>query len=709
MIVRLLVGIALQEMVGPSVEGNKSNTGPSALPGEIPLSDLLDLEIQWSAKEENFKTGISDEKSAGSKYSMNLAGVDLDGYFTKGGGETVSAVSEDQAGTGNNYFQGHGSLSLFDNNDGPGNGPSQDHDNLSLFKNNDDKGIRPFQGNENLRLFEKPSETAARSVQDKVDDRFSDWEPDFQSTSPQKLRSVDTLVDSSCDVSAHMDTVFGSGKDISDGKPEVSTTASVSNTNEWFQGDFFQNKSNLRVTPHDQQIDETIDVAIDENDDSFDSWNDFTSSASAKDHSSSLAQSTVTLKPEKLEGTVNIKDGERVDNANTSSSINIDWVQDDQWRISSKRTHENKAKDQDYDSFDDWNGFTSSSGAQIPPGSSGEVANHTVPSEMGARPREEKNNDSFSGWDMDFQSTGRLPWESKSSNILADSSITSSAHMGTISMSEKDLSNGKPGDSIITPMSNANLWLQDDLWGKNNSMVTQHAQQTDVTIDVKDVKKIENASISSMNVDLTQDDLWQNSINKVYDKKTTEEDDDSFDTWNDFTSSASVKDASSGSFTQGGLTAQSEKSERTLNIEDGGRFENATNSSSKGVDWMKDDHWRNSNTKAPDNKNGDQEDDSFDAWNNFTSSVGAQATSSSLEWPASLAVPSVKQTSDVNFFHAANRPKNDFGVLMNPDLFSTDFSNQNSSIELKDGKFESSATNRYAWVTYFVVKLNPVT
>ncbi|KAB2602976.1 dentin sialophosphoprotein-like [Pyrus ussuriensis x Pyrus communis] len=90
-----------------------------------------------------------------------------------------------------------------------------------------------------------------------------------------------------------------------------------------------------------------------------------------------------------------------------------------------------------------------------------------------------------------------------------------------------------------------------------------------------------------------QDDLLGTTSSKASDNKTTDKDDDSFDAWNDFASSSSAPNLVDGSVKQ------------------------------SGVDWVHDNQLQTTVNKPADNKTTDADDDSFDAWNDFTGSNNA--------------------------------------------------------------------------------------
>ncbi|KAA8524720.1 hypothetical protein F0562_011143 [Nyssa sinensis] len=283
------------ETVGPSVEENELSRGKSPPKDEISLSDLLNLEITWPVELEKPETSLTDKVPVQSKSSLNLTGVDLDNFFSESKSDTVFNVFEEQP--------------VFN-------------------KKIENIEINAFVGQENLDLFQnvQPSETAVRFSEDKNGDLFTGWEADFQSAGNQNecLKSSNLFIGSTGDLSSHH-SVLGPGKDIKDGKPREDSATSI--TNSWIQDDLWNN-SNSTVSYQAEQFDDTVkakDVimadslnnpsstsvdwfqdgqwqirstnapdtkTISEDDDSFDEWNDLTSSNTARGSSkNSLKQS----------------------------------------------------------------------------------------------------------------------------------------------------------------------------------------------------------------------------------------------------------------------------------------------------------------------------------------------------------------------------------------------------------------------------------
>ncbi|KAF8045078.1 hypothetical protein N665_5633s0001 [Sinapis alba] len=157
------------------------------------------------------------------------------------------------------------------------------------------------------------SNDGLKSFDDKVVASSSDWDSGFQSVSQEKSTG-DPFVSSPVDLSAHMDSVFGSGKDFFYEKPANSSAAYVSNAGDWLQDDLFGN-------------------------------------ATGKSQNSDPAGN------DKNEG--------QVVGGNGSSSMDIDWIGDDLWQTSEKKAIEKTPTD-DNDDDDDWNDFASSANSKTP-------------------------------------------------------------------------------------------------------------------------------------------------------------------------------------------------------------------------------------------------------------------------------------------------------------------------------------------------------
>ncbi|KAI8551973.1 hypothetical protein RHMOL_Rhmol06G0229100 [Rhododendron molle] len=277
------------ETVGPSIEETGLNRGRSTPKEEISLSDLLNIEIPWPAESELTEHSLPDNELLQTKSSLNLAGVDLDNFFTESKRDLVSHSMEDPRAT---------------------NSQSENAE------------MNAFSSQENVSLFQNlhHSLTAFSSSETKDNDGFSGWEADFQSADsgnqPEVSRSFDAFAGSAVDLSAHMDSVFGSGKDLEDEKAKHASALLESTSVDQIQDDLWNNVNVLALHQAEQ-----VDV------------------------------------------TINTKGLVAADNLYSHPSTGTDWLPDDMWQTSGTTAPENKTIRAD-DSFEIWNDFTSSKNAQ---------------------------------------------------------------------------------------------------------------------------------------------------------------------------------------------------------------------------------------------------------------------------------------------------------------------------------------------------------
>lgn len=278
------LGLDGSEMVGP-IDLKESNRVKS--PEQFPLTDLLDLEIKWPESETK---GLLNETPAPSKSNLNLAGVDLDCYFSEDKKDTTSKASDEP---------------------------------IPLNKQIDVSESKTFEDNVDFSLFGnvQSSETATRITKHESDDSFSGWEANFQNASSatphDNSKSVDPFAVSGLNMSSSLETTFGIGhqNESRSGELEDAKTPSSSMTNDWFQPqDDLWSSSNHESIRMPDQIEQTgilidgrpvetancsssasvdwfqddqwqggsqkkpDDKSVFEDDDSADAWDDFTSS-----------------------------------------------------------------------------------------------------------------------------------------------------------------------------------------------------------------------------------------------------------------------------------------------------------------------------------------------------------------------------------------------------------------------------------------------
>lgn len=268
-----------------------------------------------SAEQGNF--GFFEEKDAQHSFTKdeNLS-------LFEGKDAQRTSVSKDDESFGffeggdtqrNSYSKDDESFGLFEGKDAQKNSASKEDGNLGLFEGRDAQRNCASKEDGDFGLFEGATSSNAglKSFDDKVVASSSDWDSDFQSVSHEKI-SGDPFVSSPVDLAAHMDSVFGSGKDLLYEKRADSSAAYVSKAGDWLQDDLFGN-----VTGKTQSND-----------------------------------------PDKKEGLVVGGSG--------SSSMDIDWIGDDLWQTSEKKPIEKTPSDDSGDDDDDWNDFASSANSKTP-------------------------------------------------------------------------------------------------------------------------------------------------------------------------------------------------------------------------------------------------------------------------------------------------------------------------------------------------------
>ena len=268
----------------PSVEANTTHRGRTAPIDELPLSDLLDLEIKWPSELEKIGSRLANEKQVQSKSSVNLSGVNIENFFANEDKGETSNASKEPSAPANQIFPDDS---------------VQVHNNLNLFEN------------------AQPLQPAAPSTDN--DRNFSDsgWGADFQSALSGTTNFVTNL-------SAHMDEVFQPARDSSMDTKGGAKTGSASMASDWFADDPRKNSNlegpsqeiktgakvntiskvdNVKFTDVDWVQDDRWQSEskkesygnADEGDDSFDDWNDFASSTTAQDPSSTWKQTTMPV------------------------------------------------------------------------------------------------------------------------------------------------------------------------------------------------------------------------------------------------------------------------------------------------------------------------------------------------------------------------------------------------------------------------------
>ncbi|KAL2338482.1 hypothetical protein Fmac_012928 [Flemingia macrophylla] len=490
------------EMVSRVVDENAWNRGRNETKDEIPLSELLDLEIRWPSEAEIAQSSTSNSEAFQEKNSLNLAGVDLD----------------------NNTFQ----------------------------------------VKENLSLFQNVPEAAAGSAENQTGDSFSGWEASFSSASSglvhEGAKSVDSKVeldmvsrfwkdsagvkkndDFNPSKSTEHDRFQGDGWRTSNSEahaqPEksestmdlgsIKTAASANGSSrnlDWMQDDQQQGSDN-----------KTTDAVAAEDKYSFDEWNDFTGSASVQDPSNTISSSKTTSQSGNTGFSVDFNDTKTVVDANSSSNKDIDWMHDG-WQDNNNRTIDTISASETAESFDVWNDFTDSTNAQHSPVGvyNLEVTSQTGKSELTHCPNDTKTGESATGSSSNFDWMQDNQWQGsnkKATGIMTTNEVDDDSF---------DAWNDFTGSNIS----------QDPSSGVSNSVITAQTGKSEITADLNDMKTEEGTNASSRkSFDWMQDNQWQVNSNKTTDIMITN-DSDSFDAWNGFTSLTTTQDQSSNVWKQ---------------------------------------------------------------------------------------------------------------------------------------------------------------
>ncbi|KAF8045079.1 hypothetical protein N665_5633s0002 [Sinapis alba] len=133
------------EMVEPLKETNGSSRGAKVhVVKGVALSEFLDLEVQWSARDET-----SDGLSVQKKSPLNLGGISLDDHSVEGREDLSKVESKPE----DDDFKDPRSLGLFDSVKSQEVVESQQNENVGLVKGNDVKKSVSSGGHESLSLF----------------------------------------------------------------------------------------------------------------------------------------------------------------------------------------------------------------------------------------------------------------------------------------------------------------------------------------------------------------------------------------------------------------------------------------------------------------------------------------------------------------------------------------------------------------------------
>jgi len=526
------------------MDENEWNRGRNESKDEIPLSELLDLEIRWPSEAEIAQLSASDSAAFQGKSSLGLAGVDLDSYFDRKESNDVfeqNLASGTQVGT------------ALDNT---------------------------FEANENLSLFQnvQAPEVAAGSAENLSGDSLSSWEASFTSASSVPVHEMSKSVDHS---NVDLDTASGFVKDSVGVKENDDFNPSASTEHDYFQGDGWRTSNsmlhaqagksestmdlvgtkttdsangssrNLEWMQDDQwqrsDNNTTDNVATAEDKYSFDEWNDFTGSASTQDPLSTVTNSNTTGQTGNIGFSVDFNDTKTAEDANSSSNKDFDWMQR-QWQDSNNKTTDTISANEAVDSFDSWNDFTGSVNTQLSSFgvSNSEIMNETDKFELIANHNDTKIVESAAG------SSGNFDWMQDDQWQGIDNKTTGIGTTNEVADSF-DAWNDFTGSAISHNPSSV----------VSNSSITAQTGTSEVTADLNDMKTEKGTNaFSHGSFDWTQDNQWQDSNNKTNDTRITSGV-DSFDDWNDFTSLATTEDHSSNVWKQTANQTSAEKTSET--------------------------------------------------------------------------------------------------------------------------------------------------
>ncbi|CDY15534.1 BnaA08g28180D [Brassica napus] len=332
----------------PEVVESQQNDNVGLVKGnDAKKNESLSLFAGRDGQDEDENLSLFDGKAApGTSSSIK---DDSFGFFGSSDAQRTSSSKEDE------------SFGFFEGKDAQRNSASKEDGNLGLFEGKDDQRNSSSKEDESFGLFE-----GAPSSDDKVVASSSDWDSDFQSVSQEKISS-DPFVSSPADLSAHMDSVFGSGKQAD------SSTAYVSKAGDWLQDDLFGNvtgksqnndKNEGQVLGGNGSSSMDIDWIGDDlwqtsekkaiektptNDDD-DDWNDFASSANSKTPSNLLSRTMERSQEDIFDGMSHVKEQSEYEKQNTATSMISDIA---------------KGQEDD-DLFGTWDSFASSTVLQTP-------------------------------------------------------------------------------------------------------------------------------------------------------------------------------------------------------------------------------------------------------------------------------------------------------------------------------------------------------
>ncbi|CAM8954447.1 unnamed protein product [Rhodiola kirilowii] len=270
------------EIVKQGTEENEPNRGQASPKKELTVAELLDLEIRWPERPKKVVEMDTGNQFSPNKSLGNLPGVDVEIFFPSSMSGAASTLEKPDSTVHNESIE---------------TSAAQGHEDVDLFEN------------------VVSMEADGQHNSDETGNDSSNWATQFQgatSVNPQnESPSFDSFGVSPSYLSAQIDSVFGSEKDL---KVEKSILApedpSPSNK--------YSNEDDL--------------------------WTNFSSGVSEQ--------------PDKLEArTLGVQDVSR----NLDSYEDEDWILGDQLQTVSGKVSDSVQVDEDDDSYDAWNDFSTSS------------------------------------------------------------------------------------------------------------------------------------------------------------------------------------------------------------------------------------------------------------------------------------------------------------------------------------------------------------
>ncbi|KAM7275304.1 hypothetical protein ACFE04_017170 [Oxalis oulophora] len=589
-----------------TIETSFESPEPSGIEESV-LSDLLDLRIKWIERPEvdEFDVRATTDDALFQKSTLNLGGAVKDDYVIVAKEESAFPLKTEQVPTNEGSdFQVHESINLFESV------KPLETSGTSIQGEDSD-----FQVRESINLFEnvKPLETLGTSTQDESHDSFSAWDAEFQSSDSKNVheesKTGGDFAGPSVDLSAHMDSIFGSVN----GK--IDTVSSSSNTNDWFHDDLLWSSSS-KVGNQTKQFEETTDskdsgkMEISGNIVSHDSWGDFTFSTGAKDSSNS--DKPPNEKEIEFEDASSDTWNEFTDSSNPAvAQVKIDSEE--------KPPNEREIEFED-DSSDAWNDFAVSTSAI-------DTSNQAV-------------------------TQVKIEGNESSDKILNEDSFTqdpSSNEIANHTSSSNDTSDHKTEYDTF------------DSWNDFTSSTVANSDNPN-----KQTVNHANEELESKITDQYGDssDVWNNFSSSTVTREThglaketpgqlvadpeisNQEDDDPYDGWNVFTNSTSSQLPSNGSSKQSmeAIFESGKAKDDTVTSSSDAKqievpvlMENKRISSSAGIDLVQhNNEWQSSNNR-----------ESFDAWGDFTSSKPAQEPLPGSEPPDNSGVDIKDDSEDI--------------------------------------------------------------